>query len=87
MATPTLVFEVISDVPALGAQTGDFVVCEPGSVPPETDVLLVRALPRGRLGHLLGAANDGAMRLCDPVASAASAVELLEQLLPPASPG
>lgn len=87
MATPTLVFEVVSDVPELGAQAGDFVVCEPGGVPPESDLLVVRALPRGRLGHLLGAANDGLIRLCDPPASSLAPAELLSQLLPPASPG
>lgn len=82
----TLVFEVLVDIEALGAKAGDFVVCEPGAAPPESDVLIVRTLPRGRLGHLLGADLDQAIRLCDPPVSAESPSELLSRFLRPASP-
>ena len=85
--TTTLVFEVLTDHPGRDVQAGDFIICEPGAVPPECDVLLVRGLPRGRLGWLLGAANDGSMRLCDPPASSECPAELLSRLLQPVSPG
>jgi hypothetical protein len=85
MAAPTLVFEVLTDIPGV-ADAGDFLVCEPGAVPPEADLLRVTPLPRGRLGRLLGADADGAIRLCDPPASSVPVSELLLQLFQPASP-
>lgn len=81
----TLVFEVLSDIEAIGACTGDFIVCEPGAVPPEADLMIVRHLPRGRLGHLLGANCDELIRLCDPPVSSESPSELISRLLLPAS--
>lgn len=81
--TVTMVFELLGDVDGLG-KAGEFIVVEPGAVPPEADVLRVIPLPRGRLGKLLGANADGLIRLCDPPASAASVSELLTQISPPA---
>lgn len=81
----TLVFEVLQDLPAIGANAGDMIVCEPGAIPPESDLMIVRHIPRGRLGHLLGADLDGLIRLCDPPASLESASELLTRLLRPVS--
>lgn len=81
----TLVFEVLAPIPGI-AQPGDFIVCEPGEVPPAADVLVITPLPRGRLGRLLGAANDDLIRLCDPPVSDLSASELILQLMQPASP-
>lgn len=86
MAVPTLVFEVMSSLPQLGAVPGDFIVCEPGALESEADVLLVRGIPRGRLGQVLGANLDEVIRLCDPPACDLHPSELLAQLLQPASP-
>lgn len=85
--TPTLVFEVMTDLPVLEARAGDFIVCEPGATGEEHDILLVRGLPRGRLGKLMGADLDGVIRLTDPPASSVPASQLLLRLLQPALPG
>lgn len=82
----TLVFQVLATIPGI-ADAGDFIVCEAGAIPPECDMMRVTPIPRGRLGHLLGAAHDDLIRLCDPPVSGQAASELLSRLVPPASLG
>lgn len=58
-----LVYIARTDIPALGVKAGQHVVTEPGAPEGVPDVVVINPLPRGRLGHVLGASLDGALDL------------------------
>lgn len=77
------VYEVEQPIPELDAMPGDFVVVVPGARSDESDCLVYRALPRGRLGHVLGAISRGSLRfvLSNPACLPEPPSELLERFV------
>lgn len=65
-----LVYIARQPIRALGVLPGQYVYVLPGALEDEADVIVATPLPRGRLGHVLGASLDGALELvaADPPA-------------------
>lgn len=90
-----LVYIARETIKALGVEAGQYVYVMPGALEDESDVIVATPLPRGRLGHVLGATLDGALELVssDPPAFSQQPEEAIRQALlvsgdpAPAQPG
>lgn len=58
-----LVYIARHAIPAMGVEPGQYVYVVPGAREDEADVIVAIPLPRGRLGHVLGASMDGSLEL------------------------
>lgn len=75
----TYVLEVLSPIPELRAEMGDFLIIEPHAdeAAGESVATVVRGVTRDQLPAALFASTSGALRLVDPPLSTQSAADIL----------